>query len=56
LKSKFCREALVAQNAENSEGASANETNDPKMHIYCDSAQQWTPIPEQSQKFAKTPG
>jgi hypothetical protein len=28
---------------------------DPKMHVYCDSAQHWTPIPETSQKFAKMP-
>jgi hypothetical protein len=28
---------------------------DPKVHIYCDSAQTWTPIPESSQKFAKMP-
>jgi hypothetical protein len=28
---------------------------DPKMHVYCDSAQRWTPIPEDSQKFAKMP-
>jgi hypothetical protein len=29
---------------------------DPKLHVYCDSAQHWTPIPEGSQKFAKMPG
>jgi hypothetical protein len=29
---------------------------DPKMHVYCDSAQPWTPIPVGSQKFAKMPG
>jgi hypothetical protein len=28
---------------------------DPKMHVYCDSAERWTPIPESSQKFAKMP-
>jgi hypothetical protein len=28
---------------------------DPKMHVYCDSAQHWTPIPEGSQKFGKLP-
>jgi hypothetical protein len=28
---------------------------DPKMHMRCDSAERWTPIPEGSQKFAKTP-
>jgi hypothetical protein len=28
---------------------------DPKMHIYCDSAERWTLIPESSQKFAKMP-
>jgi hypothetical protein len=28
---------------------------DPKIHVYCDSAQRWTPIPEGSQKFAKMP-
>jgi hypothetical protein len=28
---------------------------DPKMHIYCDSKAQWTPIPEDSQKFGKMP-
>jgi len=28
---------------------------DPKMHIYCDSAQRWTTIPAGSQKFAKGP-
>jgi len=29
---------------------------DPKVHVYCDSAQSWTSIPESSQKFAKMPG
>lgn len=29
---------------------------DPKMHVYCDSKQHWTPISEGSQKFAKMPG
>ncbi len=29
---------------------------DSKMHVYCDSKQKWTPIPEGSQKFAKMPG
>ncbi len=29
---------------------------DPKVHVYCDSAQTWTSIPESSQKFAKMPG
>lgn len=29
---------------------------DPKVHVYCSSAQRWTPIPEGSQKFAKMPG
>ncbi|MGN6453970.1 MAG: GFA family protein [Steroidobacteraceae bacterium] len=29
---------------------------DPKMHVYCDSAQRWTPLPEGSQTFAKMPG
>jgi hypothetical protein len=28
---------------------------DPKMHIYCDSAQHWSLIPEDSQKFEKMP-
>jgi hypothetical protein len=28
---------------------------DPKMHIYCDSAQHWSLIPEDCQKFAKMP-
>jgi hypothetical protein len=28
---------------------------DPKMHVYCDSKQHWTPIPEGNQKFAKLP-
>jgi len=28
---------------------------DPKMHVYCDSAEPWTPIPEGSQKFGKMP-
>ena len=28
---------------------------DPKMHIYCDSAQSWTVIPAGSQQFAKGP-
>jgi hypothetical protein len=28
---------------------------DPKMHIFCDSAQRWNPIPAGSQKFAKGP-
>jgi hypothetical protein len=26
---------------------------DPKVHVYCDSAERWTPIPEGSQKFGK---
>jgi hypothetical protein len=29
---------------------------DPKLHIYCDSAQHWSLIPEDTQKFAKMPG
>jgi hypothetical protein len=29
---------------------------DPKVHVYCDSAQSWTSIPDSSQKFAKMPG
>jgi hypothetical protein len=29
---------------------------DPQTHVYCDSAQPWTSIPETSQKFAKMPG
>jgi hypothetical protein len=29
---------------------------DPKMHIYCDSKEQWTPMPEGVQAFAKMPG
>ena len=35
-----------------------DDTNwlDPKMHVYCDSAQLWTPIPDTSQRFAKMPG
>jgi hypothetical protein len=34
-----------------------DDTNwlDPKMHMYGDSAERWTSIPEGSQKFAKTP-
>jgi hypothetical protein len=28
---------------------------DPKMHIYCDSKEQWTSLPEGSQQFAKMP-
>jgi hypothetical protein len=28
---------------------------DPKMHIYCDSAQPWSPISASSQRFAKGP-
>ena len=28
---------------------------DPKMHVYCDSAENWTHIPEGSQKFGKMP-
>jgi hypothetical protein len=34
-----------------------DDTNwlDPKMHVYCDSAEPWTPIPEGSQKFGKMP-
>ena len=28
---------------------------DPKVHVYCDSAERWTHIPEGSQKFAKAP-
>jgi hypothetical protein len=29
---------------------------DPKMHLFCDSAQEWVSIPENSQQFAKMPG
>jgi hypothetical protein len=29
---------------------------DPKVHCYCDSKEQWTPIPEGSQQFARMPG
>jgi hypothetical protein len=29
---------------------------DPKLHVYCDSAQHWVAMPEASQKFAKMPG
>ena len=29
---------------------------DPKMHIYCDSKEQWTPMPVGVQEFAKMPG
>jgi len=29
---------------------------DPKMHVYCNSAQRWTPLPAGSQTFAKMPG
>jgi hypothetical protein len=29
---------------------------DPKLHLYCDSAQHWVSIPESSQQFAKMPG
>jgi hypothetical protein len=28
---------------------------DPKMHIFCDSAQQWCPIPASSHQFPKGP-
>jgi hypothetical protein len=28
---------------------------DPKMHVYCDSKEHWTPIPEGSQTFGKMP-
>jgi hypothetical protein len=28
---------------------------DPKMHVYCNSAQRWVPIPEGTQKFARMP-
>jgi hypothetical protein len=28
---------------------------DPKVHVYCDSAQHWSSIPEGSHKFAKAP-
>src|SRR5262249_50903939 len=28
---------------------------DPKMHVYCDSKERWTPIPDDSQKFGKMP-
>jgi hypothetical protein len=29
---------------------------DPKMHVYCDSAENWVQIPEGTQKFGKGPG
>ena len=28
---------------------------DPKIHVYCDSKERWTPIPDGSQKFGKMP-
>jgi hypothetical protein len=28
----------------------------PTMHVYCDSAQRWTPIPAGTTKFSKMPG
>jgi len=28
---------------------------DPRMHIYCDSAQRWSAIPEHSRKFPRMP-
>jgi len=28
---------------------------DPKVHIFCDRAERWTPIPEGSRKFGKMP-
>jgi hypothetical protein len=28
---------------------------DPKLHVYCDSAERWTPIPEGSQNSGKCP-
>lgn len=28
---------------------------DPTMHIFCDSAQRWSPIPQSSQRFPKAP-
>ena len=29
---------------------------DPKVHFYCDSKEQWTPMPEDGQVFARAPG
>jgi hypothetical protein len=29
---------------------------DPKLNLYCDSAQAWVPISAESQKFARMPG
>jgi hypothetical protein len=29
---------------------------DPKLHVYCDSAQSWTAFPAESHKFGKMPG
>jgi hypothetical protein len=36
-------------------GGTLDDTSwlDPKVHVYCDSKEQWTPIPEGSHKFAK---
>lgn len=28
---------------------------DPKMHVYCDSAEKWVHIPEENQKFGRGP-
>jgi hypothetical protein len=36
-------------------GGTLDDTSwlDPKVQVYCDSKEQWTPIPEGSRKFAK---
>jgi hypothetical protein len=28
---------------------------DPNVHVYCDSAERWMPIPQSTQRFAKMP-
>jgi hypothetical protein len=62
----FCGEcgSPVTTEAESSPGlvfikaGTLNDTSwlDPKIHIYCESAQPWTAFPESSQKFAKRAG
>jgi hypothetical protein len=39
------------------QGGTLDDTSvlDPKMHVWCDSAQSWVQIPEGAQRFAKEP-
>jgi hypothetical protein len=51
-------DAAIRPEATFIKGGTLDDTSwlDPKIHIYCDSKERWTPIPDGSQKFGKMPG